>query len=204
MTENNRFVDDLSLEYFLNKETYGKHLEKRTAESKREYRKDKRFYRKRIYDLTKQLINSEETTLQNYSKDIQMAFEFYTRVCIDYFKVLDKNDVIQEDYVNLLESNSQINLDPQLIVEHINSIEEADQLLMRSIKIVEPNSLEKLVKRKTTKNVKKEMPLPLQKNIDLKHPSLKKKGIKEKNKDNEKKKNISNIYDKEVSENKKI
>lgn len=198
MTENNRFVDDLSLEYFLNKETYGKHLEKRTSESKREYRKDKRFYRKRIYDLTKQLINSEETTIQNYSKDIQMAFEFYTRVCIDYFKVLDKNDVIQEDYVHLLESNSQINLDPQLNVEHINSIEEADHLLMRSIKIVEPNSLEKLVKRKTTKNVKKEMPLPLQKNIDLKDPSLKKKGIKEK------KKNMSNIYDKEVSENKKI
>ena len=51
--------------------------------------------------------------------------------------------------------------------------------MMRSIKIVEPNSLEKLVKRKSTKCMKKEMPLPIQKNIDLKDPLLKKKGIKE-------------------------
>jgi hypothetical protein len=180
MTENNKIINDLSLEFFLNKETYSKHLEKRSAESKKEYKKDKRFYRKRIYELTKQLINEDDTNPVICNKDLHFAFEMYSKICIEYFKILDKNDILQEDYSHLLNSSSQINIDPNLSIENINSIEEADQLLMRSIKIVEPNSLEKLVKRKSTKSIKKELPLPIQKNIDLKNPILKKKGIKEK------------------------
>ena len=180
MTENNKIINDLSLEFFLNKETYSKHLEKRTAESKKEYKKDKRFYRKRIYELTKQLINEDDTNPINCNKDLHIAFEVYSQFCIEYFKIIDRNDILQEDYSHLLNSSSQINIDPNLSIENINSIEEADQLLMRSIKIIEPNSLEKLVKRKSTKSIKKELPLPIQKNIDLKNPILKKKGIKEK------------------------
>jgi hypothetical protein len=164
----------------LNKDIYGKHLEKITAESKMEYKKDKRFYRKRIYELTKQLINEDNNNPMILNKDLHLAFEIYSKVCIEYFKMLDKNDILQEDYLHLLESKNQINIDPNLSIENINTIEEADQLLMRSIKIVEPNSLEKIVKRKSTKCVKKEMPLPMQKNIDLKDPIFKKKGIKEK------------------------
>jgi hypothetical protein len=64
----------------------------------------------------------------------------------------------------------------------INNKSDTDKLLMRSIKIAEPNSLEKLVKRTTTKSVKKDVQFPMQKNIDLKDPILKKKGIKEKDK----------------------
>ena len=179
MTENNKIVNQLSLKFFLNKDIYGKHLEKITAESKIEYKKDRRFYRKRIYELTKQLINEHDSNPLICNKDLHLAFEMYSKVCIEYFKILDKNDILQEDYLHLLESKNQINIDPNLSIENINSIEEADQLLMRSIKIVEPNSLEKLVKRKSTKCMKKEMPLPIQKNIDLKDPLLKKKGIKE-------------------------
>ena len=180
MTENNKIVNQLSLKFFLNKDIYGKHLEKITEESKMEYKKDKRFYRKRIYELTKQLINEDNSNPMILNKDLHLAFEIYSKVCIEYFKMVDKNDILQEDYLHLLESKNQINIDPNLSIENINSIEEADQLLMRSIKIVEPNSLEKLVKRKSTKCMKKEMPLPMQKNIDLKDPILKKKGIKEK------------------------
>lgn len=180
MIENNKIVNQLSLEFFLNKDNYGKHLEKITAESKIEYKKDRRFYRKRIYELTKQLINEHDSNPVICNKDLHFAFEMYSKVCIEYFKMLDKNDILQEDYLHLLESKNQINTDPNLSIENINSIEQADQLLMRSIKIVEPNSLEKLVKRKSTKCMKKEMPLPIQKNIDLKDPLLKKKGIKEK------------------------
>jgi hypothetical protein len=200
MTENNRFVDDLSLEFFLNKDVYGKHLEKRSVESKREYIKDKRFYRKRIYELTKQFLHGEEETIQNYSKDLHMAFDVYTRVCIDYFKLLDKNDILQEDYCNLLNSSTEINQNPNLDVENIHSVEDANNLLMRSIKLVEPNSLEKLVKRTITKAVKKEH-LPLQKEINLKDPVFKKKGVKKKDKNPNnsvvEKNNINIIYDKD-------
>ena len=210
MTENNKLVDELSLEYFLNKDAYGKYLEKNSSEKQREYRKDKRFYRKRISDLTKQLLSSEAEKdsqeshnlqqLKTYNKDIHMAFDVYSRVCIEYFKNLDKTDIVQEDYIGLLNSNSEIAKDPALNVDAINSIEQADQLLMRSIKITEPNSLEKLVKRKSTQTIKKEV-LPVEKSIDLKDPKLKKKGIKVK--DKKEKNNLSNIYDKEGNKDKK-
>ena len=59
--------------------------------------------------------------------------------------------------------------------------------MMRSIKIQEPNSLEKLVKRTQTKHVK-QMILPREKEINLKDPILKNKGIREK-------KNITNKYE---------
>jgi len=233
MTEKNRTIEELSLEYFLNKDAYGKYLEKNSSEKQREYRKDKRFYRKRISDLTKQLLSSEAEKdsqeshnleqLKTYNKDLHMAFDVYSRVCIEYFKNLDKTDIVQEDYIYLLNSNSEVNNNSALNVDAINSIEQADQLLMRSIKITEPNSLEKLVKRKSTQTIKKEV-LPVEKNIDLKDPSLKKKGIKEKEKDknkeknkdkdkdkgkeknkdkNKEKNNLSNIYDKEGNKDKK-
>ena len=223
MSEKNRTIEELSLEYFLNKDVYGKYLEKNSNERQREYRKDKRFYRKRISDLTKQLISGPSETESNpsqnqqepktYNKDLQVAFDVYCRVCIEYFKNLDKTDIIQEDYIGLLNSNSQVNIDPALNVDAINSVEKADQLLMRSIKITEPNSLEKLVKRKSTQNIKKEV-LPIEKNINLKDPNLKKKGIKDKEKVKEKEKvkdkekvkeknNLSNIYDKEGNKDEK-
>jgi len=204
MTEKNRTIEELSLEYFLNKDAYGKYLEKNSSEKQREYRKDKRFYRKRISDLTKQLLSSssegekdsqESQNLQQiktYNKDLHMAFDVYSRVCIEYFKNLDKTDIVQEDYIGLLNSNSEIATDPALNVDAINSVEQADQLLMRSIKITEPNSLEKLVKRKSTQTIKKEV-LPVEKSIDLKDPKLKKKGIKVKDKDKQKEKDKNKI-----------
>ena len=75
-----------------------------------------------------------------------------------------------------------MDIDPknEIHVASIESQEEADKLMMRSIKIQEPNALEKLVKRKSTK-VAKPMILPQQKDINLKDPALKKKGIIKKN-----------------------
>jgi hypothetical protein len=210
MAENNKIVDELSLEYFLNKDTYGKYLEKNSIEKKNNFNKEKRFYRKRIYDLTKQMLHPDDTikqneskeilTKENYNKDIYFAFDMYAKVCIEYFKMLDKNDILQEDYSHLLNNNSEININPSLDIDNISNKDESDKLLMRSIKIAEPNSLEKLVKRKTTNNIKKEMHLPIQKNIDLKDPILKKKGIKDKDKNG--KKNQDKNKEKNVKEDK--
>jgi hypothetical protein len=211
MTENNKVVDELSFEYFLNKDTYGKYLEKYSIEKKNNFKKEKRFYRKRIYDITKQLLNDdystkdnstkENSTKENYNKDIYFAFDMYTRVCIEYFKMLDKNDILQEDYSTLLNNTSEINNNPQIDINNLNNNSESDKLLMRSIKITEPNSLEKLVKRKSTKNIKKDVHLPIQKNIDLKDPIFKKKGIKEKEKKKDDVKNVRKVMVKNDTKN---
>ena len=58
---------------------------------------------------------------------------------------------------------------------------------MRSIKMSEPNALEKMVKRTSTRVISKAI-IPIQKEINLKDPILKNKGIRKKN-------NITNIYE---------
>ena len=123
-------------------------------------------------------------------------------ICIHYLKIIDKTDIIQEDYKDIAESIIlNLDMNTELDIDDIKTKEEADLLLLRSIKIANP-SLDNFVKRKYTKAPEK-MVMPQQKDINLRDPNLKIKGIKEKEKEkekdnlnSEKKKNITNIYDK--------
>ena len=179
------YVDEVTLECLMNKEQYGKHVRKMPAIPTKVNNSDRKFYKKRIYDLTKQLLNNEPIT-ENIFPDVIKCFQNYIKACVDYFKTLDKTDILQEDYQSIEDSlnrdrNNEINVD------YVSSTQEANQMMMRSIKIQEPNSLEKLVKRTQTKHVK-QMILPREKDINLKDPILKNKGIREK-------KNITNKYE---------
>ena len=118
--------------------------------------------------------------------DVVFSFESYIKACIDYFKVLDKTDILQEDYQDIPGGE---HFPEELNTDRISSSQDADQLMLRTIKIQEPNALEKLVKRTSTK-VKKPMILPREKEINLKDPNLKNKGIRKKN-------NINNKYEDE-------
>ena len=188
------FISEITLEYLMNKDQYAKYIMNKSNNSStstsNSNRKDKKFYKKRIYDLTKQLINNEKP--EGIYSGIIDTFELYTKICIEYFKTLDKTDIIQKDYNGLItdvSSNAEVHLDS---LQNAQNIEEANKLMMRLVKITEPNSLEKLVKRTMIKNVdaKPNIP-PKQKEINLKDPILKNKGIR-------KKKNITNKYDDET------
>ena len=187
-------VSEITLEYLMNKDQYAKYILNKSnngsSSSSNSIRKDKKFYKKRIYDLTKQLINNEKP--EGIYSGIIDTFELYTKVCIEYFKTLDKTDIIQEDYNGLItdvSSNTNINTQNTQNIQNAQNTEEANKLMMRLVKITEPNSLEKLVKRTMIKNVdaKPNIP-PKQKEINLKDPILKNKGIR-------KKKNITSKYD---------
>ncbi len=134
---------------------------------------DKRFYRKRIYDLTKISLSSDAKPLPS---DIQTALDHYINACIDHFKMSDISDINQGDYDQL--SNDTI---PNC-VEPMN--ENADKLMMRQVNI-KKSSLDAFV-TKTTK--KKPILLPRTKDINLKDPNLMNKGIS-------KKKNITSKYE---------
>ena len=115
--------------------------------------------------------------------NIVSLFQIYSKACIDHFKTLDKNDIIQEDYVSLTTETAEMSADD------IKTQSEIDQQFMRSIQVREPNTLDKFVKRSTTAP-KEEHVLPKQKDINLRDPALKNKGIR-------KKKNITNKYEEE-------
>lgn len=180
-------LSDIDLEYLINKELYGKSIDsKMQPHININNKKDKKFYKKRIYDLTKQLLSNEQPP--TLFPDVLNTFDNYIKTCISYFKVIDTSDIIQEDYDNLLGPiNNATSFDNVAGVDNMDNIDEINKLMMRSIKIMEPNALEKLVKRTITKK-EIEPIIPQQKDINLKDPVLKNKGIR-------KKKNITNKYD---------
>lgn len=174
------YINQITIDYLINKGIYKNHLE--NIKIKNANKKDKKFYRKRILNLTKDFLlfkEEEEPVLP----DVKYYFELYVKTCVEYFKTLDKSDIIQEDYSDLEEKEVNKLLDCEdLNIENINSKCEADSLMMRSIHIAP--SLDNFIKRTSFK--KKEV-LPIQKEINLHEPYLKNKGIC-------KKKNISNNY----------
>jgi hypothetical protein len=184
------YVNQVTLECLMNKDTYKKYVatKKKSVVNK----KDQKFYRRRILSLTKELLYPEETTpaaattataTTMNDPNIVGLFQIYSKACIEYFKSLDKNDIIQDDY-------STLTIKPaEMSVEDIKTQAEIDQQFMRSIHVKEATTLDKFVKRSTT--APKDDPiLPKQKDINLRDPVLKNKGIR-------KKKNITNKYEEE-------
>jgi hypothetical protein len=192
-------INNITLDCLLNKEQYNKYIlnikqniNDNVNQNIKKENKDIKFYRKRIYYLTKELLLSKEQ--QNILlPEVKEAFNNYVKSCINYFKIIDRNDIIQEDYKDITNELDLLN-ETNALNENIIIDENIDpnNYLMRKIN-VKQNSLDTFVKKK--KNTK-EIILPKQKKINLKDPLLKNKGII-------KKKNIINKYE-ETSDNKKI
>lgn len=180
--ETAKIVNQITLACLINKEQYNKYV---SSTKKPNNKKERKFYRKRILQLTKDiLMNEPPTTL---SSDIQLIFDSYANLCIQYFKMLDKTDLLQNEYNDMMISEGDVNM----VTETNSSIgnteipESVNQLMMRTIKI--DNTLDNFVK-KTILKKEKVIPLPVQKEINLKDPSLRIKGIR-------KKKNIDTKYE---------
>jgi hypothetical protein len=171
MSEN--IIHQITLDCLINKEVYEKmqHLKR----EKNVNRKDKKFYRKRILNLTRELLLKKDDDYSEINPDIKFAFDNYVKTCIQYFKIIDNNDIIQEEYKDFnieLENHCHLNMNAPN-----NYDKEQDKLFMRSIKM--PNYLEQFVKITMTKKPE-EIILPKIKEIDLQEPNLRNKGIQKK------------------------
>lgn len=217
MTENNMetLINQITLDCLLNRAQYEKYVQKNITESVKN--RDRKFYRKRIVNLTKELLSN----IAEVPPDIQYAFENFIKLCINYFKVIDTSDILQEEYrdqdtsinephhnhvhddniIDTNDTNDDINdINDKPSYDHTFSVNEnnvqddekialknnIDSLLIRTVKI--NTGLEKFVTRKIIKQPEESMIIPLQKDINLRDPKLKKKGIAEK-------KNIHINYD---------
>lgn len=178
-------VNQITLDCLLNKEMMEKHVMKQRE--KQINKEDLKFYRKRIFNLFKDIISN--TPPEDLAPDVKYAYNTFLKSAIDYFKVIDNNDLLQEEYkdidISLYTScDNYIDLSTNLVVNN-----EADKLLMRSIKI-DTHTLDKYVKRISHKK-ENNIILPKMREVNIMNPELKDKGVK---------KNITNIYE----ENKKI
>ena len=174
-------VNQITIDCLLNRETMGKHVMKQRE--KQINKEELNFYRKRIYNLFKEIISNKPPS--DMPPDVKYAYDTFIKASIHYFKVADNNDLLQEEYKDVVIplhecSEPDINLEDSLA-----SNDEANKLLMRSVKMDVP-TLDKYVKRTSVKK-KDNIILPKSREVDIMDPELKNKGLK--------KNNITNLYE---------
>lgn len=188
-------VNYITLEMMSNNDSYTKYLKQHKLDHDAVLKKEKRFYRKRIIALTKDILfnnvnanpgvnpgaNTDATPpsqpdIPKIDDIIVSAFNTYARLCISHFKFKDTMDTIQGEYKDMNhETHTENKIVDDLDEDMSNNINEANKLCMKQNdkKIL---TLDAYVVK--TSAPKKEMILPKTKNVNLKDPKYKKKDIK--------------------------
>ena len=174
----NSNINSLTLEYFSNLGAYNKYLNKSKIE-KTITNSDKKFYKKRILDSTKKMLKGEFE-----SEPLKEIFNKYIFSLISHFKIMDTTEIIQKNF-DSTDSNSPDILDSSFISIMDISLSNPNQLLYKTETktLTMDNFINKKPKQKELQH------FPLKKNINLREPEFKTKGIKKK----EKKENLDNV-----------
>lgn len=163
-------IDYLTLEIMANTDSYNKYLKKNNLDHESVLKKEKRFYRKRIISMAKDILFNNNS---GQDEVILNAFNTYARVCISYFKFKDTMDTIQGEYTNMnIAEGAGADAD---MTDIDLDISEANKLFMRQMekKVL---TLDNFVIK--TAPPPDEMVVPQTKDFNLKDPKYKKKDIK--------------------------
>lgn len=173
----NTVIDEL--EYLMNPYMYEKWIKKQNIKSKpNDLKADTKFYKKRIIQLTKDMIKGQHIT-----NPVNKLFTEYIKGCIAYLKFLDTKDILQEEYEGLIISDDDLEID--------ESDKNVDNKLINPTYLHKQNKIEDFIDVKTISNLpESETYIPEKKAVELKTPALKKKGVKKK-KGKQKKNNIN-------------
>ncbi len=164
------YVNQLTINCLVNKEMINKHVDKKKLS--KEEKEEIKFYRKRTYNLFKELING--TPPQDLLPDVKYAYDNFVKASIHYFKTADNNDIIQAEY----DGFKSTFVEPVYDLSGNADALEADKFLMRSVKVDLPQSLDKHVSKTVVQKKESEIILPKQKEINLLDPKFEFKGIK--------------------------
>ena len=88
-------VDHVTLDLMVNQPQYDRYLRAKEADLTGKYEKAKRFYKKRIAEMTRDLLKGDTAN----DIFVLQAFDAYAKACITHFRNKDKNDTLQEEYV---------------------------------------------------------------------------------------------------------
>jgi hypothetical protein len=184
-------VDYMTLEIMANSDTYNKYLKRNHLDHDSILKKEKKFYRKRIISMTKDILfngisknakqenNNTQTQTSNIDDVIINAFNTYARLCITYFKFKDTMDTIQSEYKDMnIDTNVGGNIYEISVADddkNEDNIMEANKLFMKQMdkKVI---TLDNFVIK--TCPPKEEMVIPKTKDYKLNDPKFKKKDIK--------------------------
>lgn len=129
------WINQVTLNCLMNKDQYEKYL---TSKIKKQDNKDnKKIFSNRILELTKELLNIEndynEAESDLVPPDVLFAFENYIKTCIHYFKLVDNNQLFQDQYKDLDD------LDEENELKEIPSYKMDESIMVKSIKICNAN-----------------------------------------------------------------
>lgn len=164
-------LEKLTIECLINPAHYKKYF-KNDTETDIEFLNDKKFYRKRIINCMKEMFNGNFP-----NKSSEDNFNIYIKTIILYLKELDYKEILQEDYKDL--SDNLITERENLKNNNKFNQEKSDNLLYREQK-KKINTIDNFVKHKNEEIVS--YALPEKKDINLKDPKFKKKGLPKKEK----------------------
>lgn len=196
-------VNYITLETMSNNDSYNKYLKRNKMDHDAVLKREKKFYRKRIVALTKDILFNNITTNANTNQPplseslsqtdththvpkiddiIISSFNTYARLCISHFKFKDTMDTIQCEYKDM---NHETFLNDAADTADIDDIDDHDDMANHV------NEANKLCMKQNDKKIltldnyviktsvpKKEIMLPKTKNVNLKDPKFKKKDIK--------------------------
>ena len=176
-----------SLTYLTNP-LYQQVLKQQTQSTEHNSKSDIKFYRKRITALTKDMLKGEMPD-NSYIKTI---YDTYVNGLIKYFKMVDTSDIIQQQYLSSDNTVDSVKGENTLII--VNDCTDSEIPNTNKDIIINNVMMRKHTGVSTLDNFVVKQPndsketrfIPLITDIDLKEPSLKKKGVKEKVKKNKK------------------
>ena len=177
----NDFVNRVTLDCLLNKDMYSSQIKNKKEQALS--KEDKRFYRKRVYNLFKEIISGKPP--HDLFLDVKSTFDTFENTAINYFKAIYRSDIIQSCY----DARATVDdMSCNTIDCSINGRTDYNEGFLSSLRSVKMNTptLDKYVTKIRTKK-KEELILPQQKDINLQNPEFKSKGIK--------KNNITSIYE---------
>ena len=175
-------VDDATLEYMVNVTQYEKYLRKNNIDYDTGFKRDLKFYRKRIISITKDLFKNE-------LKDVTLngAFNMYMKACISHLKFEDQSETIQKCYVCMGLVTDEPTAEQHCIcnnnLDALNAFElnKANELCFKP-KEVKKLTLDTYVIKKSSSQKKEPVVFPQQFKFNPKDPSFKHKGLKKQKK----------------------
>ena len=153
----------IDLQYLTNPDQLTKLMQKKDLQQIS--RNDLDFYKKRIFQLTKEMLRGEKINTK-----VNKSFVNYAQVCIDHFKFTDKMELIQNDYKDI---KSPVNKKNTFNMKNSNSV------MLRKKKPYRPRITDN-IKIKSTR-INTPPVIPKTRNFNLKDPRFREKGLKKKN-----------------------
>ena len=128
-------------------------------------RDDLDFYKKRIFQLTKDMLRGEKINTK-----VNKVFVNYAQICIDHFKFMDKMELIQNDYKDIK---------PSVNKKNTFNMKTSNSVMLRKKKPYRPRITDN-IKIKSTR-INTPPIIPKNRNFNLKDPRFREKGLKKKN-----------------------